>query len=212
MADETKELKEGVGSCGNPSQCCGPAVEDVRQMLALGSPRLALAKALGVPLAPWAFTITATFTSVSQNLVADQGQNVKLVQDIIVDDIRYQIDTQVTPSGDFDNFNYACFAQQSNIEANLRVSGAPRYDVYSQFTPLAMIRRPTQGWILQQTNGVLMSFQSNVPLQNVPIKISFVFECRTTHWAKLIDMKQREAVQMLCKLGYDVGSYTELYC
>jgi hypothetical protein len=207
-------LKEGVG--GEALQaglgCCNPGCEDVKAMLALGSPRLALAKALGVPLAPWAIRIAATFSTVGQANSMDNGQDVKLVQDVIIDDIRYQIDNQNTPNGDFDAFNNAMFAKQSNIEATLKVSGAPRYEVYPNFTPLAMIKRPTCGWILQNTQGLLMSFQSNVSLPFAPIKITFVFEGRTTHWAKLIEMKGRDALVGLQKLGYDVGTYIDLYC
>jgi len=187
-------------------------MEDIKGMLALGSPRLALAKALGVPMAPWAIRIAAVFGTVSTPSVLDAGQDVKLVQDVIIDDIRYQVDNQNVGSGDFDYLNDYFYALQSNIEATLKVTGAPRYDVYPNFTPIAQIRRPTCGWVLTNTQGLRMDFQANTQLPFAPVKVTFVFEGRTTHWAKLIEMTQGQALSALKQLGCDTGVYEEIYC
>jgi hypothetical protein len=198
-------LKVGAAGC-----CC--STEDIRQMLAMGSPRLALAKALGVPMAPYAIRVAATFSTASQAAALDQGQDVKLIQDVIIDDIRYQVDNQNTGSGDFDYLNDYFFSLQSNFEATLKVTGAPRFDIYPNYTPIAQIRRPTCGWVLSNTQGIRMDFQSNVTLPFFPVKITFVFEGRTTHWAKLVEMSSGDALNALQALGCDTGVYTEIYC
>jgi hypothetical protein len=211
---QTAKLTEGLGAAPLSVGVggLGASIEGIKEMLALGSPKLALARALGVPLAPFTMRVVGQFSTVSQSQSVSNGSDIKTIQDLIIDDITYQVDTQVTPTGDFDNFNYAMFALQSNFEATLRVVGSPRYEVYPNYTPLAQIKRPAGGWIITNSQGLSMDFQANVALQNAPVKITFVFQCRTTHWNKLVDMTGGEALRALQKLGVDTGVYTEIYC
>jgi hypothetical protein len=205
---------EQVGVAGPcPSDSCPAHVKtNVYDMLQKGSPRLAYALACGVPLGPWKTTISAIFDTTTTATVPEVGNNIKIVQDTIIDRISCQVQNNNTPSSDFSSLADYFFSLQSGILAKLKVVGAPRYSVVDQFTPISEIVGPTDGWILGLTNGLIMDFSSTITLPAAPLTVNFVFHGRTSYWAKLIKLDDATCVRQLEAKGYDVSMYSPLYC
>src|SRR5579875_3235646 len=134
------------GTCGGATSAaaggpCPPGVtiemaKDVYRYLRLGSPRLAFAAACGVPRVPWSFRVEADFTETSQTEVTQAGNDVKIVQDTFIEEIKVQVQNQNTPGG-LDSLTNFFFEMESGIEANMKVVGAGTgYMPIPEFTPL----------------------------------------------------------------------------
>lgn len=202
----------GLG-CGDGGM--GPLAAGVYSMLAAGSPRLALAKALGIPLAPYMINVRGLFPDTSTAVVPDVGNNEKITQDTLIDGVVFRIfnesvtanQNQGQPESDF-YYNF-----QSGIEATLAVDGAPRYGVATKYTPLANLAdafngssRVGGGWILTYQNTLKMSFQAKVTLPNAPFEVVFTFRSWIPVWDDLVAMTNREAIKRLrddCGISVD---------
>ena len=213
------EGSPGLGKCGScgawpsvPKGCTPAMAEAVYDMLTVGSPRLAYALACGVPLVPYDINCVALFGDVSVVLVPDVGQNVKIVQDQIVREIRFQVQNQTTPAG-FDSITNYFFEQESGIEARLKTVGAGGgYNPVPEFTPIKLIAGPLRrGWLLTYTNGLVMDFQATVALP-FPVKVTFTFKSETVYWPRLIDMTSYEALQKLKSMGYVCDAWDSYFC
>lgn len=210
--------KTGLG-CPDCGGTCGAGggvdPEQVYSLLKLGSPRLAYAVACGVPLVPWTFNVQADFTSVGQTEVSQAGNNVKIVQDTLIQEIKIQVQNQNTPGGT-DSLTNFFYELESGIEANLKIVGAGTgYMPVPEFTPLKHIARKFacgKEWLLTYNNGVEMDFQATVSPLPFPVVVTVSFEGVTSAWPKLIDISQSDAVQKLKSLGYLCDTYERLYC
>lgn len=202
------ENKKGLAGCGT---CADDMADDVYGLLRKGSPMLAYAVACGVPLAPWKTSVQGIFATTAVVTVPEVANSTKLVQDTIVDRISYQVQNLNTPTSDFSSFAEYFYSLQSGIEAKLKVVGTPRYAIVDSFTPISLIAGPTGGWILTMDEGLVMDFNATVTLPFAPLKITFTFECRTTHWAKLIKMDNGTALTNLTNMGYDCSQFKETY-
>lgn len=193
----------GVG-CGDAGM--GPTALGVYQMLAAGSPRLALAKAMGMPWAPWMMNVRAVFGDTSVANVPEVGLDVRVTQDVLVESMLVRIENQSTTANQnqlqaqsdwYYNF-------QSCIEATMDVTGTPRYPVAPRFMPLSSLcdafngdSRPGAGWILTYTNSIKMSFYAKVTIPVAPIEVIVTFRTSTPIWDALVEMTNREAIYRL---------------
>ena len=205
----------GVGAPYRSGFASGPGLEGpiglgVQKMLEAGSPRLALAKCLGVPLAPYAINVRATFPDVDTPSVPNVGSDVKIVQDTLVDALVVRITNDgggqtniFQPQSDY-FFNF-----QSGIEATLDVKGAPRYAVADNFTPLSTLAdvvngnsRWPAGWILTYQQQLFMSFNARIaPLPFAPLTVVCTFRTWTPVGEMFVQMTNREAFQRLSECG-----------
>lgn len=181
---------------------------DVYEFLCAGSPRLALARALGVPLAPYFVNVRADFASTDVVDIPATGSDVKIVQDTLVDQLILRITNQSAianlsvfqPQSDwFYNF-------QSGLEATLDVQGAPRYAVAPKFTPLATIADCINGsgnwpskrhWILTYQQQLFMAFHATVTLPFAPIDVTCTYRSWVPVGEAFVGMTNREAMDLL---------------
>ena len=199
--------KSGLGCSG------GPLDAGVYAMLAAGSPRLALAKAWGIPLAPYLINVRATFASTDTPDVLDVGSDVKIVQDTLIDAFvaRIQNEGATANQSVFQPQSDYFFNFQSGIDVKLDVMGAPRYSVAPKFTPLSTIADMINGnshwpggWILTYQQQLFMQFHANVTLPDAPMEVICTFRGWVPTNDMFVDMKNRDAVAKLIEIGYDI--------
>jgi hypothetical protein len=199
----------GLG-CGDGG-CAGMA-PGVYEMLALGSPRLALAKALGVRLVPYYFNIRAPFPNVATTDVSDVGADVKIVQDTLISGVVVRIFNQSNTANQ--NIQQAesdfFYTFQSGIEATLDVKGAPRPSLVPQFTPLANIADAfngdahiQNGFVLTYQQQLQASFHASITLPYAPIEVVLTFQAVTPDNEMFVQMTNAQAFEGLVECGFD---------
>lgn len=183
----------------------------VGMLLASGSPRLALARALGVPLAPYLINVRATFPDTATSVIPDVGSDVKIVQDTFIDGMLVRIINKSTTANQnqFQAQSDWYFNWQSGIEAKLDVVGAPRYSVAPTFTPLATLldafngdAKWPRGWVLTYQQQLFMNFTTKVVLPFAPIEVVCTFRGWVPTNEMFVAMTNREAIE---KLETDCG-------
>jgi hypothetical protein len=183
----------------------GPLATGIYSMLAAGSPRLALAKARGVPLAPYIINVRATFPDTSTTLVPDVGSDVKITQDTLIDSliVRIQNESDTANQNQFQTLSDFFYGYQSGIEATLDVQGAPRYSVCG-FTPLSTLGDPNNGvghwpggWVLTYQQQLFMSFNAKVLLPTAPLEVVCSFRGWVPVTQAFVSMTNREAITLL---------------
>ena len=214
LADIRRPASSGLGAPGKPRGfasglgCAGdgPLASGVYAMLAAGSPRLALAKARGVPLAPYTINIRATFTDTTTALVLGVGSDVKITQDTLVDHMVIRVENQSTTANQnlFQQQSDFFFGFTSGLEATLQVKGAPRYDVVNTFTPLSNIADVVNGmhhwpggWVLNYAQQLFADFSAKILLPTSPIEVIMTFACWVPVTATFVTMTTREALDAL---------------
>jgi len=210
----------GLG-CGDGGM--GSLATSVYQMLAMGSPRLALAKAKGIQLAPWFINVRATFSDTSVSQVPEVGSDVKFTQDTFIDTMVVRISNQSTTANQNQLQTQSDFYYgfQSSIEATLDVMGAPRYAVAAKFMPLSNMldafngnAKLGHGWILSYQQQLKMSFQAKVTIPYAPIEVVCTFSGWVPVWDELVHMTNSEAIRQLredCGIQID-DSYAKRCC
>jgi hypothetical protein len=181
---------------------------DVYEFLCAGSPRLALARALGVPLAPFLINVRADFPNTDEVDIPATGSDVKITQDTLVDQLLLRITNQSAianlsvfqPQSDW-FFNF-----QSGLEATLDVQGAPRYAVAPRFTPLATIADCVNGsgqwpskryWVLTYQQQLFMAFHATVTLPFAPLDVTCTYRSWCPVGEAFVGMTNREAMDLL---------------
>lgn len=205
-------VRIGLGQFAENVPCCNDALaQGVWDMLQLGSPRLAYAIANGFPLVPYEFTVQAIFATQGTTL-ADQGNQEKIVWDVLIDDICFQVQNGITPSG-LDSLTNWFFQYQSGIEARIKIIGAGGgYNPVPDYTPINLVaRKIKRPWLLTCTNAIKMDFQATVTLPFSPVTVSFVFNGTTCYWPLLIDLPDVMAIKGLEKMGYVCGTFHQRY-
>ena len=204
----------GLGAPGRPRGFAsgfgcsddGSLSAGVYAMLAAGSPRLALAKARGVPLAPYILNIRATFTDTSTALVPGVGTDVKINQDTLVDHMVIRVENQ-SPTANQNQFQSQSdfyFGFTSGLEATLQVKGAPRYDVVNTFTPLSNIADVVNGmhhwpggWVLNYQQQLFADFSAKILLPTAPIEVIMTFATWVPVTQGFVSMSTQEAIDAL---------------
>jgi hypothetical protein len=202
-ASAPRQPKQFGFGCGDSD--FGPLATGIYSMLAAGSPRLALAKARGVPLAPYFVNVRALFPDTDTTLIPDVGSDVKITQDTLIDSlvIRIQNESTTANQNQFQTLSDFFFGFQSGIEATLDVQGAPRYSV-APFTPLSCLGDPNNGvghwpggWVLTYQQQLLMNFRTKILLPYAPIEVVCSFRGWVPVTQAFVSMTNREAITAL---------------
>jgi hypothetical protein len=207
---------ETLGAPGRPTRqlfglgCCddqGPLAAGVFSMLAAGSPRLALAKARGVPLSPYIISIRAKFPDTAPgDPISGVGSDIKIIQDTLIDSMVVRIQNRSTTANQnqFQTLSDFFFGFQSGIEAQLTVQGAPRYDVSNKFVPLSNLADVINGeshwpggWVLSNQQQLSMDFVATVLLPYAPIEVICSFRSWTPVTNAFVTMSTQEALDKL---------------
>lgn len=201
-AEEKGALYHGLGAGVDPT---GIATE-VWQYLAAGSPRLALARAIGVRFAPYMINVKADFDSTDTTLIPATGSDVRISQDTIVDCMVLEVlnESNTANLSVFQPQSDYFYTFQSGLEATLDVQGAPRYSVADRFTPLKTLcdlvsgtSHWPAGWILTYQQQLFMAFNARVTLPFAPIEVTVTFRTRIPTGELFVEMSNNEALQML---------------
>jgi hypothetical protein len=209
----SKAIIAKIAGLGAPGETGAGAVNDlgpldagVYAMLQAGSPRLALAKALGVPLAPYIINVRAIFPDTTTANIPDVGADVKIVQDTLIDALVCRVENQseTANQNQFQTLSDYFFNFQSGIEAMLDVLGAPRYSVAPKYTPLSNLCDVVNGnshwpggWILTYQQQLQMQFNARVLLPFAPLEVICTFRAWVPTNEMFVSMTNREAVDML---------------
>lgn len=205
---------------GHGDASMGPLSAGVYSMLAAGSPRLALAKALGVPLAPYCINVRATFQDSDDDVIPDVGSDVKIVQDTLIDALVIRITTDRAPVDELTTLSDFFFNFQSGIEATLDVLGAPRYAVAPKFTPLSTLADVVTGgshwpggWLLTYQQQLQMSFFARVALPDFPVTVVCTYRGWIPVGEMFVQMTNMDAFDRLAECGVTCdGSYVKRVC
>jgi hypothetical protein len=224
LVRELKSPGTGLGKPGATGLGCGDGSmpggmeAGVYEMLALGSPRLAYAMALGVRLVPYYFNIRATFDNVDTTDIPTTGSDVKIVEDTLVESLLVRILNKSSTANQnlFQAQSDWYFNWQSGIEATLDVQGAPRPTLAPKFTPLATLAdafngdsRWPRGFILTYQQQIEAAFHASVTLPFAPIEVVLTFRSRTPDNDMFIEMTNKQAFDGLSKCGFQLN---EDYC
>lgn len=152
------------------------------QFLEMGSPRLALARARGVPFAPWITSIKATFEQSSPAVVPNEGTNTKYPQDMWLESAICRVTSLTTPLNQFQTLSDFFQNYQNGIECILFVQGAPRYGIVEQYTGISTVFDMVNPWwmgdfVITFDQNLEMSFQTVFPLPDaaIPLQVEVAF-------------------------------------
>ena len=184
-------------------------IPNMWQFLEMGSPRLALARALGVPFAPWMVSCTAEFTSASPSTQPNIGADTKFSQDQWIDAAIARVTSQNTPTNQFDTMSDFFQNWQNAFKCRLAVGGAPRFDVIPEYTRLSTAFDVTNprwlgSWIVTYDQQLIMDFTSTFPLavDSLPLEIQCTFRC----WGPIGEMfTKMTADEAFMRLARDFG-------
>lgn len=202
-APPSPRRRYGFG-CGDEDM--GPLSAGIYTMLAAGSPRLALAKARGIPLAPQGINVRATFATTSTSMIPDVGSDEKIIQDLLVDAMVVRISNQSTTANQniLQTLSDFFFNFQSGIEATLSIQGQPRYSPFDKFTPLSTMADVVSGgshwpggWVLTYQQQLKMDFNAKVVLPYAPIEVVCTFRTWQPVTQSFVSMSTREAINAL---------------
>jgi hypothetical protein len=205
----TEARKPGLGGCFDPA---GPERYTVGELLSAGSARLALARALKIPFAPYFLTVRADFPSVDTSLVPSVGSKQKISQDTLIDEMTVRTYRKTTPTGVFDSLFDFFYNYTSGIEATLDIKGQPRPAIVEDFMPLSQVmdvvggthlRRP---WILTYQQQLFMTFRAPVTIP-FPLIVNCVFRAWLPEVSQFA-LTDKEAVDRLTtEFGIDCSGY-----
>lgn len=195
----------GLGSCDCQGNSASVGAE-VTSMLAGGSPRLALAKARGIPLAPQTMNVRALFPNTTTTLIPDVGSDEKITQDLLVDALVVRVSNQslTANQNQFQSLSDFFFGFTSGIEATMSITGAPRYTPVDRFTPLSNIADVVNGqshwpygWILTYQQQIKMDFNARILLPFAPVEVVCTFRTWQPVTQSFVTMTTREAIGLL---------------
>jgi len=205
-----EELKKGFG---NLAAACGIDhwLKSVYEFLALGYPRLALARAQGIPLVPYYVNVRTTFDNPDRNLNPEVGSDVKIVADTIIQEIEYTITRDRVPQNVFQPQSDFFFSLQSGIEAKINVVGMPRPSIAPRFTPLSTLAKaagtPAPGfpnglWVMTYQQQFQVDFLARIQLPDFPTTVVLTFKCLTPDTDKFdgVNITDRQALARLQEL------------
>lgn len=210
---DEKKRGFGCGGCGGGSSI-NRGVEDY---IALGSPRLALARAMGIIIAPYVMTVKATFDTTEATVLPSKSFSDKVAQDTLIDSMIVRITTDRPPANVFQPQSDYFAQYQDGIEATLDVQGAPRYAVAPNFTPLSTLADVIntgwpRGWLLTYQQQIMMSFQSRFALPDFPTTVACTFRGWVPTGEMFELMSTKEAMDRLSACGYEFPSCYSTAC
>ena len=201
---EEKEKKPGFGALTYPGE--NPLLRGVYDFLELGYPRLALARAKGIPFAPYLINVRATFDASDVTVIPNQGSDVKIVQDTLITGMITRV-TNDTPAANVLDPQSRFFDQYMNgLEATLTVQGQPRYEVAPFATPLSNMgdlinTTYPKGWVLTYQEQLYMSFFTRFALAHFPTTVICTFRGFIPVNDMFVDMPVKDAIDELRNCG-----------
>lgn len=202
IMNDHPQVRTGLGGFGG--------LADIETLLAMGYPRLALARALGSVFQPYIFNVRATFDSSDVGVIADEGADSKITTDLIINSMICRIMNDNAPPNVFVPQSDYFTNWQSGIEATLEVQGTPRYSVAPKPTPLSTLAdmiNPANwpgGWVLTYQQQIKMSFIARNPLANFPTTVVCTFRGITPAGERFQAMPNQEAIRQLREMGYNI--------
>lgn len=168
----------GLGALGSLS---GARADKICRMAAL-SPRSALAELTGAIKAPFIFTVVATFENTTQQIASGDMDATILGADTWINGLVFDVQVPSAFAGNaFQSLYQFFYNKTSGIGVQIKLLGAPRYDVLQNYAPLTNAadfiggENWPCGWLLLKTNGVHMDFVPLVTLPNAPVTIYATF-------------------------------------
>jgi hypothetical protein len=208
MVDENKT---GLGCPDDTPACDESTTKEVYRLLRLGSPRLALAKAMCVPFQPTISNVRAKFSATSVTTIPNIGADQQYSQDTDITAVDWivQNESNTANGNEFQTLSDYFYTLQSGISAQIQVGKAPFYAVAPQYTPLKtliqsidhVIRGP--GWMLGKTQQITMSFNADVAIPYAPIEVIVTFTGVIPETDEFMDgnMTKADAIEQLRALG-----------
>lgn len=191
----------GLG-CSNG---CAPG--EVEWLMAR-SPRLALARAAGVPFDPFVFTLTTTFAATGQGTNPDIGANGRYTgRDVMIHAINVDIQQPNAFVGNvFKNMSDQAFLQTSGLQCTLKVDGVNRWaNPYFSLAALPCLIAPSDPWIFTGQQGILMDFNTVTALPTAGTVVTVNLIGVVPSFGRMGDMSMIEACNSLDKRGYDTS-------
>jgi hypothetical protein len=189
---------------------CG-GFDDPLTFLHHGFPRLALVRALGVPLAPWCINIRMTWDTPDVQVTRSEGTDGKITQDTFMDGMIARFSLDRTPTNPFDAPSDFALQFTNNIEATLDVHGTPRYTVTADFTPVSTLTDVFNGnskwpfgWVLTYQQQLKMQAQNRIQLPGFPATLICTFRGWQPVTDLLVNMTNRQAAERLRAMGYTI--------
>lgn len=188
--------------------------DGVGAWLRMGYPRLALARALGTVFQPYVFNVRATFDTPDVDVVSDQGADVKITSDTVIDSMLVRVTNDNVPENVFQPQSDYFTNFQSGIEATLDVLGAPRYTIAPKFTPLSTLADVVNGsskwpfsWVMTYQQQVKMTFFARNPLAHFPTTVVATFRGWTPVGERFQAMPNSEAIAQLRAMGVVIPDF-----
>lgn len=181
-------------------------MEDVKDLLREGYPRLALAKALGIPFAPYLLNLRGTFDVLSSPTIESAGSDTKIPQDTIIDAFTSRVTVDRVPANIFQTMSDYFLNWQSGIEVMIAVVGSPHYLVTPKYTPLANVSQlMPRFWVLTQNQNITASFNARIALAEFPTTVVCTLHGRTPVNDEIAGMSNEAARSKLAGLGFTTG-------
>jgi hypothetical protein len=210
--------KAAPRTLGAPYECqVDPSIAaDVYMFLRMGSPRLGLARAWGVPLAPYCVNVRGTFATTGMTYIPNLSNDSKIVQDTYVDCLTARIAnlSSTANQSTFQTLSDFFYNFQNGIDATLDIQGAPRYSIAYRATPISNLAdmvnggsRWGNGWVLTYQQQIAMTYAANVALPTAPLDLTFTFRSWVPTNDMFMQMTSREAVQRLRDDGFWVPDW-----
>jgi hypothetical protein len=178
----------------------------------LGSPRLALAKAMCVPFQPTLSNVRAVFSATNVTTIPQVAADQQYSQDTDITDVDWiiQNESSTANSNEFQTLSDYYYTLQSGIGASIQVGKAPFYAVAPNFTPLKNlimgIRRviARTGWVVGKTQQITMGFNADVAIPYAPVEVIVTFTGEIPETDEFMDgnMTKADAITKLRQLGY----------
>lgn len=178
--------------------------KSIYELLALGYPRLALARAQGIPFVPYYINLKTTFNDPSQPLIPDVASDVKIVADTIIDQVVARVTRDRTPLNVLQPQSDFYYGFQSGIELRMNVVGMPRPAIVPKFTPLSNFCDVVNGsglfpksiWVMTYQQQLQADFRASIQLSHFPTSVCVTFRCFTPATDKFdgVNLTDKEAL------------------
>lgn len=181
--------------------------------LATRSPRAAWAELTGAIKAPFTPSVKAIFESSTQEVASGDMNTTVMGADTFVTGVVFDIQVPGNFSGNvWKSLQDFFYNKTSGILCKLNVTGAPRYTVTPDFTPLSNLldfvpfKQFPEGWLITREQGLHMDFtpQSPLPSGVGPITITATFQGLQYVCADIDRMPLSQVYENLKSVGYDV--------
>src|ERR1700722_129600 len=177
------------------------------------SPRLALARAVGVDMVPFEFVISTNFAAAGQATNTDQGPNKPISRDVLLYNIDIDIQSPNAFVGDEFKSQYDYFfAFTSGIQGSLNIYGAQKRNM--PYAPLRAFNgycSPDEPWVVTEEQIPSIDFTTTTALPTAGVVVTVTFIGKTPAIDTTFRMSPVDAINCLAHLGYCVDPARKLW-